>query len=141
MYGYQAVDPGPVSVPQTLTEAVEAFATGRMSQHDFQQMFLASQVYCPRGDRPGFLALHDTQPPMIPVFSSLEELRKYHGEKSRYFSGSGMEILDLLPSGYGLILDIEGEHRVMFDPQAIEDLINFGMKMMYGMSMYGLAGY
>lgn len=135
MYAYQEVDPNPLEptpVPQTLGQAMESFANAMMTTQDFQSMFLASTVYCPRGDQPGFLALHDTQPPMIPIFSSLAELRKYSGDKSRHFSGTGMEVLDLLPNGYGLILDIEGAHRVMFDPQAIDDMVNFGMTMMYG---------
>jgi hypothetical protein len=41
-------------------------------------------------------------------------------------------VLDLLPGGYGMILDIEGEHRVVFDAQAVEQMIDYTMKRMYG---------
>lgn len=130
MYGYQRDEPSaPASSP--LTDAVEAFATGMMSAEDFQAVFLVSKVHCPRGERPGFLALHETPEPVIPMFSSLEELRRYAGD-SRWFSVTGAEVLDLLPSGYGLVLDIEGEHRVMFDAQAIEQMIAYSMRRMYG---------
>ncbi|MRT44962.1 3-deoxy-7-phosphoheptulonate synthase, partial [Xylella fastidiosa subsp. multiplex] len=58
---------------------VRAFTTGQLSAEDFQQVFATSKVYCPRGDNPGFLALHNTQQPVIPMFTSLKELRRYAG--------------------------------------------------------------
>jgi hypothetical protein len=130
VYGYHGDDPKtPDSSP--LSDAVEAFATGMMSAEDFQAVFLVSKIFCPRGERPGFLALHETPEPVIPMFTSLEELRRYAGD-SRWFSVTGAEVLDLLPTGYGLVLDIEGEHRVMFDAQAIEQMIAYSMRRMYG---------
>jgi hypothetical protein len=60
------------------------------------------------------------------------ELRRYSGEESRYFTVTGAEVLDLLPTGYGIVLDLEGEHRVVFDAQAIEQMIDYTMKRMYG---------
>jgi hypothetical protein len=131
VYGYHGEDPtmSPESAP--LADAVQAFATGMMSAEDFQAVFLVSKVYCPRGERPGFLALHETPEPVIPMFTTLEELRRYAGD-SRYFCVTGAEVLDLLPTGYGLVLDIEGEHRVMFDAQAIEQMIAYSMRRMYG---------
>lgn len=128
-------DPAPAypePSPPSLADAVRAFTTGSMSAEDFQAIFAASKVYCPRGENPGFLALHDTQQPVIPMFSSLKELRRYAGKESKYFVITGAEVLDLLPTGYGLILDIEGEHRVVFDAQAVEQLIDYTMKRMYG---------
>ena len=130
MYGYSGDDHASAD-SSTLSDAVEAFATGMMSAEDFQAVFLVSKVFCPRGERPGFLALHETPEPVIPMFTTLEELRRYAGD-SRYFSVTGAEVLDLLPSGYGLVLDIEGEHRVMFDAQAIEQMIAYSMRRMYG---------
>ena len=129
MYGYSGDDRGGESSP--LRDAVAAFASGMMSAEDFQAVFLVSKIYCPRGERPGFLALHETPEPVIPMFTGQDELRRYAGD-SRWFSVTGAEVLDLLPSGYGLVLDIEGEHRVMFDAQAIEQMIAFSMRRMYG---------
>jgi hypothetical protein len=119
-------------MPPTLADAVRAFSGGVMALEDFQAVFVSSKVHCPRGERPGFLALHDTPQPVIPMFSSLIELRRYAGEQSRYFSITGAEVLDLLPTGYGIVLDIEGEHRVMFDAQAIEQMVTYTMLQMYG---------
>ncbi|MFE3287953.1 SseB family protein, partial [Streptomyces sp. NPDC059233] len=58
--------------PPSLADAVRAFTTGSMSAEDFQGIFSTSKVYCPRGDNPGFLALHNTQQPVIPMFTSLK---------------------------------------------------------------------
>lgn len=116
----------------SLQEAVRAFTSGTLISEDFQSIFSASKVYCPRGETPGFLALHNTQQPVIPMFSSLKELRSYAGKESRYFVITGAEVLDLLPSGYGFVLDMEGEHRVVFDAKAVEEMVDFAMRRMYG---------
>lgn len=129
-YGQQPLYPEPS--PPSLTEAVRAFTTGSMGPEDFQGIFSTSKVYCPRGDTPGFLALHNTQQPVIPMFSTLKELRRYAGKESRYFVITGAEVLDLLPSGYGFVLDMEGEHRVVFDAKAVEEMVDFAMRSMYG---------
>ncbi|MEU3923355.1 SseB family protein, partial [Streptomyces sp. NPDC029004] len=47
--------------------AVRCLACGQDErQRALQQIFATSKVYCPRGDNPGFLALHNTQQPVIP---------------------------------------------------------------------------
>lgn len=129
-YGQQPLYPEPS--PPSLAEAVRAFTTGSMGGEDFQGIFSTSKVYCPRGDNPGFLALHNTQQPVIPMFSTLKELRRYAGKESKYFVITGAEVLDLLPSGYGFVLDMEGEHRVVFDAKAVEEMVDFAMRRMYG---------
>ena len=149
VYGYeQSVNPGPGPAPgggrthrpagypepspPSLADAVRAFTTGSMSAEDFQAIFATSKVYCPRGENPGFLALHDTQQPVIPMFTSLKELRRYAGKESKYFVITGAEVLDLLPTGYGFVLDMEGEHRMVFDAKAVEQMVDFTMRRMYG---------
>ncbi|GAA2922476.1 hypothetical protein GCM10010446_03250 [Streptomyces enissocaesilis] len=129
-YGEQPLYPEPS--PPSLADAVRAFTTGSLSAEDFQQIFATSRVYCPRGDNPGFLALHNTQQPVIPMFTSLKELRKYAGKESKYFVITGAEVIDLLPTGYGFVLDMEGEHRMVFDAKAVEQMVDFAMRRMYG---------
>lgn len=67
-YGEQPLYPEPS--PPSLADAVRAFTTGSMSAEDFQGIFSTSKIYRPRGDNPGFLALHNTQQPVIPMFTS-----------------------------------------------------------------------
>ncbi|MDH6120167.1 SseB family protein [Kitasatospora sp. GAS204B] len=122
----------PEPSPPSLADAVRAFTTGSMPVEDFQAIFITSKVHCPRGDRPGFLALHNTPTPVIPMFSSVKELRRYAGKESKYFTVSGAEVLDLLPTGYGFALDMEGDHRMVFDAKAVEQMVDFTMRRMYG---------
>ncbi|GAB3956609.1 SseB family protein [Streptomyces sparsus] len=122
----------PEPSPPSLAEAVRAFTTGSMAAEDFQGIFHNAKVYCPRGETPGFLALHNTQQPVIPMFTTLKELRAYAGKESKYFVITGAEVLDLLPSGYGFVLDMEGEHRIVFDAKAVEEMVDFAMRRMYG---------
>ncbi|MBW1596356.1 SseB family protein [Streptomyces sp. JJ38] len=121
----------PEPSPPSLADAVRGFATGALSPEEFQGIFHGARVYCPRGETPGFLALHNTQQPVIPMFTSLKELRSYAGKESRYFVITGAEVLDLLPTGYGFVLDMEGDHRVVFDAKAVEEMVDFAMQRMY----------
>lgn len=144
MYGYEQnapqgapqgapyQNPYPEAAPPSLADAVRAFTGGQMTVEDFQSVFITSKVYCPRGERPGFLALHNTPQPVIPMFSSLKELRRYAGKDSKFFTVTGAEVLDLLPTGYGFALDMEGEHRMVFDAKAVEQMVDFTMRRMYG---------
>ncbi|AJF66055.1 SseB family protein [Streptomyces vietnamensis] len=122
----------PEPSPPSLADAVRAFTTGTLAPEDFQQIFATSKVYCPRGDNPGFLALHNTQQPVIPMFTSLKELRRYAGKESKYFVITGAEVIDLLPTGYGFVLDMEGDHRMVFDAKAVEQMVDYAMRRMYG---------
>jgi hypothetical protein len=134
MNGYGQPQPPlyPEPSPPSLADAVRAFTTGGLPVEDFQSIFITSKVYCPRGERPGFLALHNTPQPVIPMFSSLKELRRYAGKESKYFTVTGAEVLDLLPTGYGFAMDMEGEHRMVFDAKAVEQMVDFTMRRMYG---------
>lgn len=134
MYGQQQPQQPlyPEPSPPSLADAVRAFTTGSLPVEDFQAIFITSKVYCPRGERPGFLALHNTPQPVIPMFSSLKELRRYAGKESKYFTVTGAEVLDLLPTGYGFAMDMEGEHRMVFDAKAVEQMVDFTMRRMYG---------
>ncbi|MEU2659076.1 SseB family protein [Streptomyces sp. NPDC007325] len=131
-YGQQQAPLYPEPSPPSLADAVRAFTTGTLSAEDFQQVFATSKVYCPRGDNPGFLALHNTQQPVIPMFTTLKELRRYAGKESKYFVITGAEVIDLLPTGYGFVLDMEGDHRIVFDAKAVEQMVDFAMRRMYG---------
>jgi hypothetical protein len=122
----------PEPSPPSLSDAIRAFTTGSLPVEDFQAIFITSKVYCPRGERPGFLALHNTPQPVIPMFSSLKELRRYAGKDSKHFTVTGAEVLDLLPTGYGFAMDMEGDHRMVFDAKAVEQMVDFTMRRMYG---------
>jgi hypothetical protein len=120
------------AAPLSLADALRGYTSGAMTTEDFQDIFWSAKVYCPRGETPGFLAVQTTQEPVIPLFTSLRELRKYAGKESRYFTVSGGEVLDLLPHGYGFALDMEGEHRIVLDAKAAEEMTEYAMRRVYG---------
>ena len=64
--------------------------------------------------------------------TTLKELRLYAGKESKYFVITGAEVIDLLPTGYGFVLDMEGDHRMVFDAKAVEQMVDFAMRRMYG---------
>ncbi|NLU67999.1 SseB family protein [Streptomyces sp. HNM0574] len=75
--------------------------------------FLGGRWFTQRGESPGFLGL-DGGPdlgPVVPVFSSEEQLARYAGACA-YFSTVGEDLLSLLPSGHGIVVDLAGP-----DPQ------------------------
>ncbi|CAL9469288.1 hypothetical protein SUDANB171_02790 [Streptomyces sp. enrichment culture] len=123
---------GAAPAPPSFTDALRAYTSGALSSEEFHDIFLAAKIYCPRGDTPGFLALHNTQQPVIPLFTSLRELRRYAGKESRYFTVTGGEVLDLLPTGYGFALDMEGEHRLVLEAAAVNEMVDYTMRRMYG---------
>ncbi|WP_052847247.1 SseB family protein [Streptomyces avicenniae] len=134
LYPEQQQPAGPAAppAPPSLADALRAYTSGAMSSEEFHDLFLGAKIYCPRGENPGFLALHTTQQPVIPLFSSLKELRRYAGKESRYFTVTGGEVLDLLPTGYGFALDMEGEHRLVLDAESVEEMVDYTMRRMYG---------
>jgi hypothetical protein len=102
VYGYPGDENAGTQILQpSLADAIRAFATGSIGPEDFHAVFTVSKIYCPRGERPGFLALHDTPQPVIPMFSSVVELRRYSGEKSRHFVVPGPRCSICCPAATG----------------------------------------
>lgn len=64
-------------------------------------------VYAERADTPGFRALGAPRAGVVPVFSSLDQLALARGAVP-WFSVTGSELLDLVPPGYDLLLDMGG---------------------------------
>ncbi len=64
-------------------------------------------VYCERGDDPGFQALGTPRSGVVPVFSSPEQLALARGAV-QWFAMTGADLLDQLPPGYDLLLDMAG---------------------------------
>ena len=82
--------------------ALKAVAPSRL-----HEAFLAAVVYCERGADPGFRALGTPRAGVVPVFSSPEQLALARGTVP-WFALSGADLLDQLPAGYDLVLDIAG---------------------------------
>lgn len=102
----------------SLADVARDVALGAAGAGELHEAFLAAIVYCERAERPGFRALGAPRTGVVPVFSSPEQLALARGTVP-WFSVTGAELLDLLPSGYDLVLDIAGSTPLRLRPQAL----------------------
>jgi SseB protein N-terminal domain len=101
-----------------LADAVREAAADVARPADLHAAFLGATVYCERGPTPGFRALGPAGAGVVPVFTSPEQLALARGTVA-WFSLLGAELLDLLPDGYDLILDIGGATPLRLRPAAL----------------------
>lgn len=113
------------AVPE-LGDAIKRFHDGSFSPEEFTAAFLRSALYCERGERPGFVAGGERGKGFVLAFSSTEELARYcarfperYGEGVDWFSASGDDLVNLLPDGYGIALDVAGAHPVALPAAAL----------------------
>lgn len=113
------------SVAPSLPDAVERYVAGELPGAELRDAFAAATVYCQRGERPGFVAVGEPGHGVVPVFSSLTELANYtvgRGEPGTdWFSTTGADVLDLLPDGYGVVLDCAGPRPLTIPAEAVGD--------------------
>jgi hypothetical protein len=91
----------------SLSDVARDVATGAATPEQLHATLLDAVVYCERADTPGFRALGAPHAGVIPVFSSPEQLALARGTVA-WFSVTGSELLDLVPAGYDLLLDMGG---------------------------------
>lgn len=101
-----------------LTDVASRLARGDARAEQLLDAFVAATVYCERPQRPGFLAVGESGEGLIAVFSSLDELAAHAGECD-WFAMTGRDLLDLLPSGYDVVLDAASEHALRLRAPAL----------------------
>lgn len=102
----------------SLADVARDVALGAAAAETLHRCFLASVVYCERGDRPGFRALGPPRDGVVPVFSSPEQLALARGTVE-WFAAPGADLLDQLPPGYDLVLDLAGPAPLRLRPAAL----------------------
>jgi hypothetical protein len=107
-----------VDAERSLGAVAQRFVVGAARVEDLHQAFLAAVVFCPAGERPGFVALGDPPAGVVPMFSSEGELVRLAGAVA-WFSATGRDVLALLPSGYDVLLDPGGESPLRLRPAAL----------------------
>ncbi len=91
----------------SLADVSRNVARGVADFRELHEALLAAAVFCERGTDPGFRALGVPPAGIVPVFTSLEQLALARGAVP-WFSLTGADLLDQLPPGYDLVLDIAG---------------------------------
>lgn len=102
----------------SLADAARDVALGYATPAQLHATFLASVVYCERADTPGFRALGAPRAGVVPVFSSPEQLALARGTVP-WFSVTGAALLDLVPIGYDLLLDMGGSFPLRLRTDAL----------------------
>jgi hypothetical protein len=102
----------------SLADVAREVARGAAGARQLHETFLTAIVYCERAERPGFRALGAPRAGVVPVFSSPEQLALARGTVP-WFSVTGAELLDLLPPGYDLVLDVAGSTPLRLRPEAL----------------------
>jgi hypothetical protein len=108
-----------VAQAPVLADTLRDAAAGVAGPADVHAAFLGATVYCERGRAPGFRALGAAGAGVVPVFTSPEQLALARGTVA-WFSLPGAELLDLLPDGYDLVLDIGGDTPLRLRPAALD---------------------
>ncbi len=91
----------------SLADTARNVARGVADSRQLHDVLLTAVVFCERGDAPGFRALGAPHAGVVPVFSSVDQLALARGPVP-WFSMTGADLLDQLPPGYDLVLDIAG---------------------------------
>lgn len=102
----------------SLADVARDVALGVGSPRQLHAAFVTSVLYCERGDRPGFQALGATGAGVVPVFSSPEQLALARGAVG-WCAMTGRDLLDQLPPGYDVVLDIAGPAPLRLRPGAL----------------------
>ncbi|HEX3816168.1 MAG TPA: hypothetical protein VHX59_25295 [Mycobacteriales bacterium] len=98
----------PATPRRTPVDVARDVALGAAGPGELRRVLRAATTYCERGARPGFEALGRPGAGAICTFTSPEQLAFARGTVP-WFSLPGGDLLDLLPAGYDLLLDLGGE--------------------------------
>ena len=91
----------------SLADTARDVALGVADSRRLHEVLLGAVLFCERGADPGFRALGSPHAGVVPVFTSPEQLALARGTVP-WFSMTGADLLDQLPPGYDLVLDIAG---------------------------------
>jgi hypothetical protein len=102
-----------------LADVAREVASGVATPAALHAALLRATVYCEQAPSPGFCALGPPGAGVVPVFSSPKQLALARGAVP-WFSLPGVDLLDLLPAGYDLLLDAGGGTPLRLRPAALE---------------------
>jgi hypothetical protein len=110
-----------VSAPTPLARAAAAFADGQLDSAAFAATFATGEVYAvrpPPPAPPGLVAVGEPGRGHVLVFTSLEEVARQAGECD-WMRTTGDDLLALVPDGYGVVVDVAGDHPLTLPASAL----------------------
>lgn len=104
---------GQVNGPAGLATVLARWAAGELEAADLQAAFEAATLFVrrmPSADgRPAVAALGRPGAGLVAFYSSLDALARHTGHGD-WASARGGDLLDLVPPGYGVVVDPAGPH-------------------------------
>ena len=104
-----------------LAQAAALFAAGYLDGAAFAAAFAAGEVYAvrpPPPAPPGLVAVGEPGAGHVLVFTSLAEMARRAGECD-WLRTTGDDLLSLVPDGYGVVVDVAGEHPLVLPASAL----------------------
>jgi hypothetical protein len=112
----------PTTYAVDLAAALAAWHRDELDPEQLEAVFEASTVYVQRtttdDGRPAVVAVGQPGAGYVAFFSSLESLAAHAGECD-WASAPGRDLVDLVPEGYGLVVDPAGPHPGVLPPGAM----------------------
>jgi hypothetical protein len=112
----------PTTYAVDLSAALASWHADAIGAERLQALFDASTVYVQRtrtdDGRPAVVAVGQPGAGHVAFFSSLESLAAHAGECD-WASAPGRDLVDLVPEGYGLVVDPAGSHPAVLPPHAL----------------------
>lgn len=120
---------GPVSEPAGLAPVLARWAAGELEAADLHAAFEAATLFVrrmPAADgRPAVAALGRPGAGFVALYSSLDALARHAGQDALarhagrdWASAPGGDLLDLVPPGYGVVVDPAGPHPAVLSAAA-----------------------
>ena len=88
------------------------------TSEELLRAFLAASLFLQATEQPGFMAIGEPPEGLVPVWTTEAELARSLGAAA-WFSTNGADLLDLLPPGYDLLLDPDGDSALRLRPSAL----------------------
>ncbi len=107
--------------PTSLAEAAALFVERHLDSAAFAAVFAAEEVYAvrpPPPAPPGLVAVGEPGTGHVLVFTSLDQLGRRAGECD-WLRTTGHDLLSLVPEGYGVVVDVAGDHPVALPASAL----------------------
>jgi hypothetical protein len=114
--------------PRALADVAHDVAAGAASAAELHDVLLATTIYCERGSRPGFEALGVPGEGAVCIYTSPAQLAVARGTVP-WFSLTGADLLDLLPAGYDLLLDLGSEVPLRLSVSALDRLVSIEVEL------------
>jgi len=110
-----------VPAQSSLAQAAALFAAGHLDSADFAAAFATGEVYAvrpPPPSPPGLVAVGEPGAGHVLVFTSLDEMARRTGECD-WLRTTGDDLLALVPDGYGVVVDVAGDHPLALPASAL----------------------